>query len=220
MIGQTLAHYRIVRLLGEGGMGLVYEAEDTRLKRRVALKVLSDRVAGNPGLKERFQREAESLATLNHPNIVTVYSVELNGEVPFLTMELVEGRPLNELIPAKGMDLDSFLNLALPLAEALSTAHEMKIVHRDLKPANILVDQQGRPKILDFGLAKLTEETDTTLQTVAMSNPLTEEGSIVGTAPYMSPEQLESKPVDARSDIFSLGIIMYEMLTGRTPLPG
>jgi non-specific serine/threonine protein kinase len=201
-------------------MGLVYEAEDTRLKRRVALKVLSDRVAGNPNLKERFQREAESLATLNHPNIVTVFSVELDGEVPFLTMELVEGRPLNALIPAQGMDLDSFLNLALPLAEALSTAHEMKIIHRDLKPANILVDQQGRPKILDFGLAKFTEEADTTDQTVAMSNPLTEAGSIVGTAPYMSPEQLESKPVDARSDIFSLGIIMYEMLTGERPFQG
>ena len=177
-------------------------------------------MADHPQLKERFQREAEALATLNHPNIVTVYSVELDGEVPFLTMELVEGKGLNELIPAGGMDLERFLELALPLTEALSTAHEMGITHRDLKPANILVDEEGRLKILDFGLAKFTVETEATDQTVDMSNPLTEAGSIVGTAPYMSPEQLESKAVDARSDIFSLGVIMYEMLTGGRPFQG
>ena len=220
MIGKTLAHYRVLRLLGEGGMGVVYEAEDTRLKRRVALKVLSERVTGHPHLLARFQREAEALATLNHPNIVTIHSVETAGDVPFMTMELVEGKPLNEVTPADGMDLDAFFTLALPLAEALSTAHEMGITHRDLKPANILIDNEGRPKVLDFGLAKLTVETDPEDRTLAMSHPLTEAGSIVGTAPYMSPEQLENKTVDARSDIFSLGIVMYEMLTGTRPFTG
>jgi len=220
VIGKTLAHYRITRLLGEGGMGVVYEAEDTRLKRRVALKVLSDRVARDPRLLERFQREAEALATLNHPNIVTVYSVETAAGIPFLTMELVEGKRLDEVIPKNGMALDAFFDLALPLSEAVSAAHEMGITHRDLKPANIIVGAGGHLKVLDFGLAKLEQDIPATEQTMDLERPLTEEGSIVGTAPYMSPEQLEGGVVDARSDIFSLGILMYEMLTGERPFQG
>ena len=220
MIGKTLAHYQITRLLGEGGMGVVYEAEDTRLKRRVALKILSDKVANDPRLLERFQREAEALATLNHPNIVTVHSVETADGIPFLTMELVEGRRLDEMIPRGGMTLDAFFELALPLAEAVSTAHEMGVTHRDLKPANIIVGSDRRLKVLDFGLAKLEQDIPVTEQTMDLERPLTEAGSIVGTAPYMSPEQLEGGTVDARSDIFSLGILMYEMLTGERPFQG
>lgn len=220
MIGKLLAHYRITRLLGEGGMGVVYEAEDTRLKRRVALKILSDRVARDSRLFERFQREAEALATLNHPNIVTVHSVESADGMPFLTMELVEGKPLDEFIPAKGMELDDFFDLAKPLVEAVSAAHEMGITHRDLKPANIIVGSDNRLKVLDFGLAKVEQEIPADDRTMELEKPLTEEGSIVGTAPYMSPEQLEGGSVDARSDIFSLGILMYEMLTGERPFKG
>jgi serine/threonine protein kinase/Tfp pilus assembly protein PilF len=220
VIGKTLAHYKITRLLGEGGMGVVYEAEDTRLKRKVALKILADRVARDPRLLERFQREAEALATLNHPNIVTVHSVETADGMPFFTMELVEGKRLDEVIPTGGMALDGFFDLALPLTEALSTAHEMGVTHRDLKPANIIVGSDGRPKILDFGLAKLEQDLPPDEMTMDLEKPLTEVGSIVGTAPYMSPEQLEGGTVDARSDIFSLGILMYEMLTGERPFQG
>ncbi len=215
-----LAHYKIISLIGEGGMGVVYEAEDTRLKRRVALKILSDKVARDSRLLERFQREAEALATLNHPNIVTVYSVETADGIPFLTMELVAGRRLDELIPRNGMDVGAFFDLALPLTEALCAAHETGITHRDLKPANIVVAHDGRLKVLDFGLAKLEQELPGGEQTMDLERPLTEAGSIVGTAPYMSPEQLEGKAVDARSDIFSLGILMYEMLTGERPFKG
>jgi serine/threonine protein kinase len=221
MIAETLGHYRIVRLLGKGGMGEVYVAQDTVLRRSVALKVLPAGTAGDSARRDRFEREARAVAALNHPSIVTIHSVEEADGVPFLTMELVEGRPLSELIPPQGMALDRFLQLALPLADAVSAAHRRGIVHRDLKPANVMVTDEGRLKVLDFGLAKLKEteyavEGMSTLPTWEQ----TSEGRIVGTIAYMSPEQAEGKAVDARSDIFSLGIVLYEMVTGCRPFQG
>ena len=155
MIGRTLSHFKITAKLGKGGMGEVFVAEDTNLKRRVAPKVLPAELAGSQERLERFQREAESLATLNHPNIVHVYSVETDQQVHFLTMELVDGKSLEQLIPERGLPLEQVLDLAIPLADALAEAHDRGIVHRDFKPANVMVDGRGTPKILDFGLAKL-----------------------------------------------------------------
>ena len=220
MIKETLGHHKILDKLGAGGMGEVYLAEDTTLKRQVALKVLPPDLAANQELLERFQREAEILAALDHPNIVHVYSVEQDEGTHFLTMELVEGKPLSNLIPKGGMTLERIFDLATPLADALATAHEKGIIHRDLKPANIMVTDEGRVKVLDFGLAKLWQEVEAPLSTEQPTEPLTAEGRIIGTMPYMSPEQLEGKEIDARSDIFSLGVLLYEMGTGRRPFKG
>jgi Tol biopolymer transport system component len=222
MIGTTLGHHRILEVAGTGGMGEVFVAHDTKLGRKVALKVLPASVAQDPGRRERFAREARAVAALSHPNIVTVYSVEEAGETCFLTMELVEGRTLTDLIPARGLPLDRLLKLAIPLADAVGAAHERGITHRDLKPANVMVTNDGRVKVLDFGLAKLKEDligadgSATTFQ----AEPLTGEGQIVGTVSYMSPEQAEGKPVDHRSDIFSLGVLLYKMATGEPPFKG
>jgi serine/threonine-protein kinase len=220
MIGQTLGHYKIFDKLGAGGMGEVYLAEDTTLKRQVALKVLPPDLAASQERLERFQREAETLAALDHPNIVHIYTVEQAEDVHFLTMQLVEGKPLSELIPKGGMPLERIFEIAIPLADALATAHEKGVIHRDLKPANIMVTDEGRVKVLDFGLAKLRKETEIPLSTELPTEPLTEEGRIVGTMPYMSPEQLEGKEIDARSDIFSLGVVLYELATGERPFRG
>ncbi len=220
MIGETLSHYKILDKLGAGGMGEVYLAEDTTLKRQVALKVLPPDLAADQERLERFQREAEILAALDHPNIVTVFTVEQEGDIPFLTMQLVEGKPLSQSIPNGGMPLDRIFEIAIPLADALAAAHEKGIIHRDLKPANIMVTDEGRVKVLDFGLAKLWQEVEAPLSTELPTEPLTEEGRIIGTMPYMSPEQLEGKEIDARSDIFSLGVLLYEMGTGRRPFKG
>jgi serine/threonine protein kinase len=231
--GQTLLHYRIVDKLGEGGMGAVYRAEDTRLGREIAIKVMPAELAADAERRRRFEQEARAVAALKHPNIVTVYSVEeadtptpstgsgQAGSVLFITMELIEGRPLSELIPKGGLDLVRLFELAIPAAEALSSAHAKRITHRDLKPSNMMLDADGRLKVLDFGLAKLLAPDDATgadaeTATVATSGPSTEEGRILGTAAYMSPEQAEGKPVDARTDIFSLGVVLYEMATGRS----
>jgi Tol biopolymer transport system component len=221
MIGTTLHHYRIVRPLGRGGMGEVYAAEDTKLNRTVALKVLSQITAADPERLSRFQREAKAIAALNHPNVVTIYSVEEADGVPFLTMELVEGKPLDALIPRGGMKPAALLELAVPLTDAVSAAHQRGIVHRDLKPSNIMVGTDGRLKVLDFGLAKLTQETvgDPAAET-ATTEQLTAHHGVIGTAAYMSPEQAEGRPVDHRSDIFSLGILLYEMATGTRPFKG
>ena len=223
MIGQVLGHFRVLERLGEGGMGVVYLAEDVKLKRKVALKMLPTRLAGDQGRLERFRREAEALAALKHPNIVTVYSIEESDLGPFLTMELVEGRSLKEVIPKGGFDLDSFFEIATPLADALSSAHDRGVVHRDLKPSNIMISDEGVVKILDFGLAKLrhdevveTEPDATELDTAT----LTREGQVVGTLPYMSPEQVEGHAVDERTDIFSLGVVFYQMATGHKPFRG
>jgi eukaryotic-like serine/threonine-protein kinase len=223
MIGTTLLHYRILGKLGKGGMGEVYAAEDTKLQRRVALKLLPSEVATDRDRLQRFQREARAVAALNHPNVVTIYSVEETGGVQFLTMELVEGKTLGDLIPPDGLPLEELLRLALPLVDAVAAAHQQGIVHRDLKPANVMLAGDGRVKVLDFGLAKLkpgvADSTASTTTGLAMES-LTTPHAIVGTAAYMSPEQAEGRPVDQRSDIFSLGVVLYEMACGRRPFGG
>jgi serine/threonine-protein kinase len=219
MIGRTLLHYEMMEKLGEGGMGEVWLARDTRLDREVAIKVLSPEVAADPERLERFRREAKAVAALNHPNIITIHSVEEENDVPFFTMEYVEGETLSRIIPKEGLDPGRFLDLAIPIADAVSAAHESGITHRDLKPGNIMVSGRGQLKVLDFGLAKVSREeskkvhSDSHLETEF----LTSEGQVLGTTPYMSPEQLKGKPIDQRSDIFSLGTILYAMATGKHP---
>ena len=220
MIGTQLGHYRIERLLGSGGMGEVYVADDLKLGRRVALKILSTELTGDPNRRERFEREARAAAALNHPNIVTIHSVEEVDGIPFLTLELLDGKTLNEIIPAQGLPLDRLLTLAIPLTDAVGAAHQAGITHRDLKPANVMITADGRVKVLDFGLAKVREEAQANAETLMPTAALTGEGRIVGTVMYMSPEQAEGKPVDQRSDVFSLGIILYEMATGVRPFAG
>ncbi|HXW08141.1 MAG TPA: protein kinase [Vicinamibacterales bacterium] len=221
MLGTTLGHYRIERELGRGGMGEVYAARDLKLHRHVALKVLAAAFGTDSERRQRFAREAQAVAALNHPNIVTLYSVEQAGALDFLTMELVEGQPLDRLIPRDGLPLDRLLKLAVPLADAVSAAHHKGITHRDLKPANIIVSDDGRLKVLDFGLARLKEPSERASSvTVMPTQTVTGDGRILGTVAYMSPEQAEGKPVDHRSDIFSLGIALYEMSTGQRPFRG
>jgi serine/threonine protein kinase len=223
LIGRTLSHYHIVSAIGSGGMGEVYRATDTKLGRDVALKVLPPEMASDPQRLMRFQREARAVAALNHPHIVTIYSVEEFDGVRFLTMELIEGQPLDRLIPEGGFPVERTVEFAIALAGALAAAHERGIIHRDLKPANVMVTSDGRVKVLDFGLAKglakgLAQETeaaslgDTTLETEA--------GVVMGTPAYMSPEQVAGEVVDCRTDIFSLGIVLYEIATGRRPFEG
>ncbi len=220
MIGQTLGHYRIQELLGKGGMGEVYLAEDTKLGRRVALKILSKELAGDDDRRQRFEREARAAAALNHPNIVTIHSVEEADGVPFLTLELVDGETLSSLIPSGGMPLDKLLSIAIPLADAIGAAHQRGITHRDLKPANVMVTGDGRVKVLDFGLAKLKEEAWQAASASLPTQELTGEGRILGTVAYMSPEQAEGRPVDPRTDVFALGVLLYEMATGERPFKG
>jgi predicted ATPase len=221
MVGQTLAHYEILARLGRGGMGEVYRARDTKLQRDVALKVLPPEMAGDSERLDRFRREARALAALDHPSIVTVYSVEMVNEVHFLTMQLVEGHDLAEIIPDGGLPVDRLVAIASALADALAAAHEKGIVHRDLKPANVMVSEVGRVKVLDFGLAKLTSDPSESADDVTATLEMrTREGVIMGTAPYMSPEQVEGHAVDHRSDLFSLGTLLYEMTTGRRPFRG
>jgi serine/threonine protein kinase len=215
MIGRTLSHCEITAKLGEGGMGEVWRATDTSLNREVAVKVLPAEMAADPERLERFKREAQAIAALNHPNIVTIYSVEEADGLHLLTMELVEGQSLDQVLPPNGFGLDQLFPLAIQIADALAAAHEKGITHRDLKPANVMLTEDGRVKVLDFGLAKLAkaeEDAETQLMTQA--------GMILGTVPYMSPEQLQAQPVEPSSDIFSLGILLYEMATGRRPFQG
>ena len=220
MIGRKLAHYKITAKLGDGGMGEVYRAEDTRLEREVAIKVLPGDLAGSQERLERFQREAHTLASLDHPNIVHIYSVEAAEGIHFLTMQLVRGRPLSKLIPDGGLTLERFFELAIPLADALRAAHEKGIIHRDLKPENVMVDDGGRIKVLDFGLAKLRLPESAAGDSRLLTQAMTQEGLVLGTVPYMSPEQVEGKPVDQRTDLFSIGILLYEILCGRRPFGG
>jgi TolB-like protein/Tfp pilus assembly protein PilF len=220
VIGLTLAHYRITAALGAGGMGEVWRAEDTKLGREVALKVLSEEFASDPQRLDRFEREARAVAALNHPHIVTIHSVEEAEGVRFLTMELIEGRSLEKLIPEMGLEIDSFFELATPLAEAISAAHDKSVIHRDLKPSNVMVDSDGRVKVLDFGLAKLQGGVEVSDSSELPTEALTGVGMIVGTVPYMSPEQIEGEIVDYRTDIFSLGVLLYEMAVGERPFRG
>ena len=223
--GTRLLHYQLVEKIGEGGMGVVWKAKDSKLQRLVALKVLPDGMAADPERRARFEREARAVAALNHPNIVTLYSVEeaetSTSTIHFITMELIEGQNLTQLLPRNGFPLNRLLEIAIPLADAVSRAHREGITHRDLKPDYIMIDGEGRLRVLDFGLAKLQEPAGTTQSTqMATVTSATAEGRVLGTVAYMSPEQAEGKDVDGRSDIFSLGTILYEMASGARPFRG
>ena len=220
MIGKTLGHFEILSLLGEGGMGSVYRAHDTRLDRDVALKILPSGMVGDSERVDRFRREAKTLAALDHPNIVTIFSVESAGDTPFLTMQLVRGSSLAELLPSGGMETARLFTIAIALSDALATAHGSDIIHRDLKPANVMVTDDGRVKILDFGLAKLRSSVETEDGSQLATEPLTAVGQVMGTVPYMPPEQIKGQPTDERSDIFSLGVLLYELATGERPFQG
>ena len=219
MIGQTVSHYRILGKLGGGGMGVVYEAEDLKLGRHVALKFIPDNLTGDPKALERFEREARAASQLNHPNICTIHGIEENNGHPFIVMEKLEGQSLKQRINGQAMDLEPVLDISIQVAEALAASHAKGIVHRDIKPANIFLTPGGQVKVLDFGLAKLVHNLGTDDEAGA-DNSLTAVGVIPGTAVYMSPEQARGETIDGRSDLFSFGVVMYEMSTGKKPFTG
>ena len=219
--GDEILHYRIVRQLGAGGMGIVYEAVDTRLGRHVALKLLPDRLRWSPEIVERFEREARIASSLNHPNICTVYDIGIHEDRKFIVMELLEGETLRERMHGQPLPIDLVLDVGHQIADALDAAHAKGIVHRDVKPANILINRRGQAKLLDFGVAKLgTDVHAPAAETRAGSEVLTTVGMAVGSINYMSPEQARGEELDARTDLFSLGLVLYEMVTGRQAFTG
>jgi len=220
-IGQQLGPYEITSLLGKGGMGEVYRARDTRLHRTVAVKILATDKTADPERKKRFIQEARAASALNHPNIVTLHDIANDGGVDYLVMEYVPGNSLDQLIPRKGMAVTTALGYIAQIASALAVAHASGIVHRDIKPSNLIVTAESQVKILDFGLAKLMESAPGSEdERLTQESAVTEAGSVMGTVGYMSPEQATGRTVDHRTDIFSLGVVLYEMVAGRRPFCG